>query len=66
MTRAQPICPTDLYLQLGIAHAPVLIDVRTEPNSDPNQRLIVSARPRRFTLELMGAPSMLPQKRLPC
>jgi hypothetical protein len=29
MTKAQPICPTDLYLQLGTARAPVLIDVRT-------------------------------------
>jgi rhodanese-related sulfurtransferase len=51
MTKAQPICPTDLYLQLGTARAPVLIDVRTELNSDPDQRLIVSAQPMPVTPE---------------
>jgi rhodanese-related sulfurtransferase len=51
MTKAQPISPTDLYLQLGTARAPVLIDVRTELNSDPDQRLIVSARPMPVTPE---------------
>jgi rhodanese-related sulfurtransferase len=48
MTKAQP---TDLYLQLGTARAPVLIDMRTELNSDPDQRLIVSARPMPVTPE---------------
>jgi hypothetical protein len=51
MTKAQPISPTDLYLQLRTACAPVLIDVRTELNSDPDQRLIVSARPMPVTPE---------------
>jgi rhodanese-related sulfurtransferase len=51
MTKAQPISATDLYLQLGTARAPVLIDVRTELNSDPDQRLIVSARPMPVTPE---------------
>jgi rhodanese-related sulfurtransferase len=51
MTKAQPISPTDLYLQLGTARAPVLIDVRTELSSDPDQRLIVGARPMPVTPE---------------
>ena len=51
MTKAQPISSTDLYLQLGTVHAPVLIDVRTERNSNPDQRLIVSARPMPVTPE---------------
>ena len=51
MTKAQPISPTDLYLELGTARAPVLIDVRSDLNSDPDQRLIVSARPMPVTPE---------------
>ena len=51
MTKAQPISSTDLYLELGTARAPVLIDVRTDLNSDPDRRLIVSARPMPVTPE---------------
>ena len=51
MTKAQPISSTDLYLQLGTARAPVLIDVRTDLNFDPDRRLIVSARPMPVTPE---------------
>jgi rhodanese-related sulfurtransferase len=51
MTKAQPISSTDLYLQLGTARAPVLIDVRTDLNSDPDRRLIVGARPMPVTPE---------------
>jgi rhodanese-related sulfurtransferase len=51
MTKAQPILPTDLYRQLGTARAPVLIDVRTDLNSDPDRRLIVGARPMPVTTE---------------
>jgi rhodanese-related sulfurtransferase len=51
MTKVQPISSTDLYLQLGTVRAPVLIDVRTDLNSDPDRRLIVSARPMPVTPE---------------
>ena len=51
MTKAQPISSTDLYLQLGTDRAPVLIDVRADLNSDPDRRLIVSARPMPVTPE---------------
>jgi rhodanese-related sulfurtransferase len=51
MTKVQPISPTDLYLQLGTARAPVLIDVRTELDSDGDRRLIASALPMPVTPE---------------
>jgi hypothetical protein len=43
MDTPKPISPTDLYLELGTANAPVLIDVRTDINFDPDDRLIVGA-----------------------
>ena len=44
MDRLKPISPTDLYLELGTARAPVLLDVRTDANFDADDRLIVGAR----------------------
>jgi rhodanese-related sulfurtransferase len=44
MDKPEPISPTDLYLELGTARAPVLIDVRTDANFDADDRLIVGAR----------------------
>jgi rhodanese-related sulfurtransferase len=44
MDTPKPVSPTDLYLELGTANAPVLIDVRTGINFDPDDRLIVGAR----------------------
>jgi rhodanese-related sulfurtransferase len=40
----KPISPTELYLELGTPRAPVLIDVRTGPIFDADDRLIVGAR----------------------
>jgi hypothetical protein len=34
MDKPKPISPTDLYLELGTARAPVLIDVRTDADFD--------------------------------
>ena len=44
MDMPRPVSPTDLYLELGTASAPVLIDVRPEANFDADGRLIVGAR----------------------
>jgi rhodanese-related sulfurtransferase len=43
MDKPRPISPADLYLELGTARAPVLIDVRSGPIFDPDDRLIVGA-----------------------
>ena len=51
-TRPEPISPTDLYLELGTANAPVLIDVRTDTNFDPDDRLIAGALPLPDNVEL--------------
>jgi rhodanese-related sulfurtransferase len=45
MAKPAPISPTDLYIQIGTARAPVLIDIRPEPGLDSDRRLIVGARP---------------------
>jgi rhodanese-related sulfurtransferase len=44
MDMPRPISPTDLYLELGTAGAPALIDVRTGPTFDADDRLIIGAR----------------------
>ncbi len=44
MDMPKPISPTELYLELGTTRAPVLIDVRTGPIFDADDRLIVGAR----------------------
>jgi rhodanese-related sulfurtransferase len=44
MDKPRPISPTDLYLELGTAGAPALIDVRTGPTFDADDRLIIGAR----------------------
>jgi rhodanese-related sulfurtransferase len=44
MDKPKPISPTDLYLELGTARAPVLIDVRTDAIFEADDRLIVGAR----------------------
>jgi hypothetical protein len=39
MDKPRPISPTDLYLELGTAGAPALIDVQTGPTFDADPRI---------------------------
>jgi rhodanese-related sulfurtransferase len=45
MAKPSSISPTELYLQLGTARAPTVIDIRPDGGPDPDRKLIVSARP---------------------
>ena len=44
MDKPKPISPAGLYLQIGTARAPVIIDARPEPYADSDDRIIVGAR----------------------
>lgn len=44
MDKPKPISPTELYSEIGTASAPIVIDARTQPYFDADDRLIVGAR----------------------